>query len=213
MTTPEHTFCVTHGKHNFMHSSTKVAIFGWPDFTPTSRKFLHMYMTKVGTTQFYPGSKTGSKSAGGWSGNTFELPPDYPIIGVQVSKTYRGALAGSCLQLILLDPNAPLVVIKARATVDVDAFYKDIPVFTGRGRTITHKQAKKHGLVFPKRYKDAYLDKDEISEVFTLVELGPALSSASNGLPEVVLVDTPEGKKRTVVSKSPPRRINIRRKR
>lgn len=212
MSQATHTFDVVHGKHNFLNSSCKIAIFGWPKLTVASRKFLHMYMTKVGTTHYYPGSKSGSRTSGGWSGNTFELPSDYPIIGVQFSKTYRGALAGSCTKLILLDPTAPLIVVKARATPDVDAFFQEVPVFTGRGRAISVKKAKKHGLVFPDRYIDAYLDPEEAEEVFSVAEIGPAPTGGSDKLPEVVMVDTSSGKKRIVVSKGPTRKLKIRRK-
>lgn len=204
----ENTFTVMHGRHTFANSSTKIACFVHKRGKKVNdRAFVSSHFNHVGTNRF-PAAKTPTPGAehGGWTQYVFPHPEDYEILGFQITKTYRGMMAGCCTLLVVLDPEGPLIQVNAIPTVNKDAYCKKVPVFMGKGYVIDHKMAKSYGVKFTRNYITAYLyDKEELEETFEVVTLKVAASGNEAPL-KPTQVKTKDGSTKTVLIKEPAKR-------
>ncbi|MCK5307054.1 MAG: hypothetical protein KAJ73_00445 [Zetaproteobacteria bacterium] len=211
----ENTFTVMHGRHTFDTSSTKIACFVHKRGKKVNeREFVSNHFDHVGTTRF-PAAINHEAGAnhGGWTQYVFPNPEDYEILGFQITKTYRGCVAGSCTLLVVLDPEGPLIQVNAIPTVNTNAYCKKVPVFLGKGYVIDHRTAKDYGVKFTRNYISAYLyDVEELEDTFEVVTLKVAASGNTEPL-KPTQVKTRDGSVKTVLIKDPPkRRVKVRKR-
>jgi hypothetical protein len=87
--------------------------------------------------------------------------------------------------LVRLREDANLISISGALSVDAQATYKKLPMFTGHADVISIEEAEQLGVSFPRGMRTVYFDVDEVAEEFDVLVL---TEGATPVKPQVVKV-------------------------
>lgn len=202
----EQVISVSFGKETF--ATTSVSLSAFVVVAPFERTLPSKTYKRQGACVSFPAS-AHPEINGCLYVDAVRIPDDVIMI-LQCSHKMRSSPVLDGAILLRTRTTGPMLTIHAALPVAREALTTgDFLVFQGRADVLTKAEAEDLGLEIPKHWAQAFLDKEEVKECYTISELSPALAAKPTPPPmEVLDVD---GEKVKVRARAP-RRLGLRRR-
>lgn len=193
---------VGYGKINLSDKSMSIACFKVnPPFARTNASSAGRVRSRSSVD-----ATTRPAIGGGFSLTVSEFE-EGTVILYQTSRSRRGSPVCQASVFLRLRKTAPLIRMAASLPHGPESVLGDsLTVFTGHADVLTYNELRVLGVEVAKRYRDAFMDRDQVTESFTFT----TLAEGEAPRPAFMAVSTSSGVEVKAVSAEPGRRIRLR---
>jgi len=199
------TVTLIHGSQSFSGSSAKINVFCLKTDGTAGRCFPSEVLTKE-TYRKVPASVDGLAVNGVWHHAMYKAM-DGVVLMIQAGTTLHGRRYNDAIQILALRSGAPLIAIDCNIPENRLAVTSQCRCFCGRADIINPSELEDYGIVLNRSFVIDHTAADELSELFAVREIAPALE----GRPKAVVAQLADGNtKKVLVPAAPKRRIRLR---
>lgn len=151
-------------------------------------------------------STTRPSTGGGFTLTVSDFE-DGTVILYQAARSRRGSPVSQASVFLRLRASAPLMRMTVALPHGPESVLGDsLTVFTGHADVLTYSELRVLGIEIPKRYREAFMERDQVAESFSFTQLADGKAPR----PAFMAVATATGVEVKAVAAEPGRRIRLR---